>query len=148
MAGKEVKQFEFARGEIHHLSVEQDAARQRIDRQTVRLNLPVRLCLPHRLLTAEQRFDAGNQLLHRKRLSQIVIGTGFQPGNAVGFAAAGADDDDRQVARHLTDASANLQPVNAREHQVEDHRIPRLFFQALQGVAPVGLVGDGVAFIF
>lgn len=50
--------------EIHHLAVKQHAARQRIDGQTVGLNLTVGLRLPHRLLAAEQRFDARNEFLH------------------------------------------------------------------------------------
>lgn len=111
--------------------MKQHAARQRIDGQPVRLNVSVGLRLPHRLLATKQRFDPRNQLLHGERFCQIVIGAGFQPGNTVGFAAAGADDDHRQVARHLTDAAANLQTVNVGQHQVEDHRIPRLGFKTL-----------------
>lgn len=111
--------------------MKQHAARQRIDGQPVRLNVSVGLRLPHRLLATKQRFDPRNQLLHGERFCQIVIGAGFQPGNAVGFAAAGADDDHRQVARHLTDAAANLQTVNVGQHQVEDHRIPRLGVKTL-----------------
>lgn len=80
------------------------------------LNIPGTLRLPHRLLASEQRLDTRDQLLYRKRLGQIIVRPGFQPGNAVGFAAAGADDDHRQVAGHLADATANLQTVDVGEH--------------------------------
>ena len=78
MAGK-VQQFKLARGEIHYLAVKQHAAGQRVDRQAMRLNIPGTLRLPHRLLAAEQRLNARNQLLHRERFCQIIIRAGFGP---------------------------------------------------------------------
>ena len=129
MAGKKIEQFKFTRGEIDVLTVKTHGARQRIDSQTMRLNNAVRLRLAHRLLSAEQRLNAGNQLLHRERFCQIIIRPGFQAGNTVSFTAAGANDDNGQVAGHLADTAANLQTINIRQHQIEDHRVPRLFFQ-------------------
>ncbi|MMZ64376.1 hypothetical protein D1872_267010 [compost metagenome] len=114
MTGKEIQQLKFAWGQNHLFAIQLHAAQERIQRQAVRINLPVGLCLPHRLLATKQRFNAGNQLLHGKGFSEIVIRAGFQPRDAVGFAAASADNNDGQISGELAYATTNLQPVDVR----------------------------------
>ncbi|MNT32164.1 hypothetical protein D3C72_1680300 [compost metagenome] len=148
MTGKKVQQLKFAWREHHLFAVQLHAPQERIQRQAVRINLPVGLRLPHRLLATEQRFNAGNQLLHGKGFSQIVIRAGFQPGDAVSFTAAGADNNDGQIAGELANATTNFQPVDMRQHQIEDHRIPLHLLKQQQRFGTVGLMGNDVTFVF
>ncbi len=124
-----------------------DAAGQRVDGQAVGGDKPGCL-LAHRLLTAEQRPDPRHQLLHRERFGEVIIGPGFKAQNALGFAAAGADDNHRQVVVALADRPAEGQSVNVGQHQVEDHRIPVGLPEQVQRLFPVCLVGDHITFIF
>ena len=103
--------------------------------------------LPHRLLTTEHRFDPGGQFENRKRFGQIIIRSHLQPLYPLGFAGASADNNHRQIAGLLTNAPTNFQTVYARQHQVEDHRIPKLFFQQAQGLGSVRHVDNLITLI-
>ncbi|VGP84243.1 hypothetical protein SB00610_04085 [Klebsiella quasipneumoniae subsp. similipneumoniae] len=63
------------------------------------------------------------------------------------FAGASADDDHRQIAGHLADTPADLQAIDAGQHQIEDHRIPDPRFQPGESLAAVGLMHNLIALI-
>lgn len=63
------------------------------------------------------------------------------------FTGASADDNHRQVAGHLADTPADLQTIDAGQHQIEDHRIPDLRLQPGEGTAAVGFMDDLIALI-
>lgn len=63
------------------------------------------------------------------------------------FTGASADDNHRQVAGHLADTPADLQTIDAGQHQIEDHRIPDLRLQPGEGLAAVGFMDDLIALI-
>jgi hypothetical protein len=96
---------------------------------------------------AQQRPDAGRQLLGRERFGEVVVGAGFEPGDDVVGVGASRDHDDRHVGR-LADLPADLEPVEAGEHDVDQHHVGRL---ALEGgecfFAGLGLL-DCPALIF
>ncbi|CDA00734.1 unknown [Klebsiella variicola CAG:634] len=63
------------------------------------------------------------------------------------FAGASADDNYWQVTGHLTDTPADLQAIDARQHQIKDHRIPDLLFQLDKGLVAVGFMHNLIALI-
>ncbi|MNC65196.1 hypothetical protein D3C75_1154650 [compost metagenome] len=63
------------------------------------------------------------------------------------FAGARAGNNDWRVARHIAGAAADLQPVNARQHQVEDQCIPATLFQHRHPQIAIGGMADVIAFI-
>ncbi len=96
-----------------------------------------RVAGPH---PAEQRPDAGRQLLGGERLGQVVVGTRLEARHDVVGVGAGRDHDDRDVG-HPADGAADVEAVDAGQHDVDQHDVGRL---ALEGVerllAGVGLL--------
>ena len=103
--------------------------------------------MPHRLLATKHRFDPGGQFENRKGFGQIIIRPHFKALHPLGFAGSGADNNHRQIAGLLSNTPTNFQTVNARQHQVEDHRIPEIFFQLPQGLRPVRYVNNLISLI-
>ena len=72
--------------------------------------------------TAPQvRADPGQQLGEAKRLDQIVVAAGVQPGDDVELVVARRQDQDRQVRARGAQPPADLQAVDVRQAEVEDH---------------------------
>jgi hypothetical protein len=90
---------------------------------------------------------ARHQLQHRERLGQVVVGAQLQPEDAVHFARPRADDDDRRVARHGAGAAADLEAVDAGQHQVEHQRVPAAALQFAQAGMAVGGMLHGIALV-
>jgi hypothetical protein len=103
--------------------------------------------LRQRLHAAQQGLDARHQLQYRKRLGQVVVRADLQTQDAVHLAGAGADDDDGGVAGHGAGAAADLQPVHAREHDVQHQRVPGAALQFTQAVVAARAVHDLQAFV-
>ena len=76
-----------------------------------------------------RRADARDELLHRERLDEVVVGADLERVDAVVLGAAGGDHDDRRadpLAARLLD---HLPAVEAGEHQVEDADVGALVAQ-------------------
>src|SRR6266511_833395 len=71
----------------------------------------------------EQRLDAGQQLEHAERLGHVVVGAEPQTAHLVGLLAAGRQDQHRHAVAALPQGAQHSEPVQPREHQVEDHEI-------------------------
>eukprot|EP01132_Coremiostelium_polycephalum_P021742 gene21741-biopygen12229 len=56
------------------------------------------------------------------------------------LAGAGTGDNDRRVARHRPGPPADLQAVDAGQHQVQDQRIPAALLQQAQAFVTIGTV--------
>ena len=94
----------------------------------------------------EQRPDAGRQLLRRERLGEVVVGARLEPGDDVVGVVAGRDHDDRHVAR-LAQRAAQLEPVDARQHDVDQHDVGGLAAERLERVLAAGGLLDGPALV-
>ena len=70
----------------------------------------------------QQRAHAREQLLLSERLGNIVIGADLQADDPIHLLAARAHDDDRHLALGAQ-CAAQVQPVGARKHDVEQHEI-------------------------
>ena len=57
-----------------------------------------------------------------ERLDHVVVGAELQADQSVGFLGAGSEHDDGH-GRFAAEDAADVQPVNARQHQVEDHQV-------------------------
>ena len=71
--------------------------------------------------------DARHEFRQRERLDHIVIGPGGQAANAIGFLAAGGQQDDGDGPGFLARAqtAAKLQPGDARQHPIQNNEIGR-----------------------
>ena len=72
---------------------------------------------------AQQRPHAGQQLFEGEWLRQIVIGARIQAGDPFGDGIAGGEDQNRQVVAGAAELAADLQPIQARHHHIQDQRI-------------------------
>src|SRR5690606_5399620 len=89
---------------------------------------------------AEQRPDAGRQLLGGERLGQVVVGTRLEARHDVVGGGAGRDHDDRDVG-HPADGAADVEAVDAGQHDVDQHDVGGLALEGVEGLlAGVGLL--------
>ena len=73
---------------------------------------------------AQHRVDAGDQLGRRERLDDVVVGALAQADEAIGLLAAGGQQDHRDARpRSLVQLPHHLDPVDPRQHQVEDDEV-------------------------
>jgi hypothetical protein len=91
----------------------------------------------------QDRVDARHQLVRRERLDDVVVGAEPQPDDAVGLLAARGQQDDRKARARPAlverpQPPHHLQPVEAGEHQVEDHEVRPAVARQLERVRPVG----------
>ena len=88
---------------------------------------------------------ARDELLHRERLDEVVVGADLERVHAVVLGAAGADDDDRRAdalgARGLLDEAP---AVEAGQHQVEHEDVGALVAQPREPVLARGRPRHGV----
>ena len=101
------------------LTVDERLHLARIDAQLLDLDRIAAALLGRADATAGGRADARDELAHRERLDEIVVGADLERVHAVVLGPARGDDDDRRAdplgARRLD----QLPPVELGEHQVE-----------------------------
>ena len=98
-------------------------------------------------LAVEQPFHHRAQLIHVEWLGQIGVGTRFDTFDALLLRYLCRDDDDGDVVDHVVGphASAQLQTVHARHHQVGDDEVGHQVDGLLQSVLSVGGISYAVA---
>src|SRR5437870_11117678 len=69
----------------------------------------------------ELRPDPRDQLPHGERLGDIVVRPDLQARHLVGLGVLGGQDDDRDLGLPPDDP-AQVEPVDVRQHEVEDHQ--------------------------
>src|SRR5919197_3639369 len=127
-----VEKPELRRRQLGAAAVDVGLHLARIDPQLLDLDRvsPLLRLRPH--LAPGRRLDAGDELLHRERLDEVIVRADLERVHAVVLGPACADDDDRSPdalgARRLDQAPA----VEARQHQVEDDDVRRLIPKAGQ----------------
>jgi hypothetical protein len=70
----------------------------------------------------EQGFGACDQLLRVEGFRQVVVRTHLEADHLVGDLVARGEHDDRHLAQ-LADLLADRQPVDTRQHDVQDHEV-------------------------
>lgn len=72
--------------------------------------------------SAKNGSDPGNELFHRERLGQIVVGPDTKPDKDVGLVGAGGQHDHGHPPLAV-DPAADLEPIEAAEVQIEDEEV-------------------------
>ena len=94
-----------------------------------------------RLLAADRAAgrgaDARDELLHRERLDEVVVGADLERVDAVVLGAARGDDDDRRADPLVAGGLDELPAVNAREHQIEHADVGLLVAKPRETLRPV-----------
>lgn len=66
--------------------------------------------------------DAGHQLARRERLGQVVVAADRETDDAVQLLRSSREEDDVRIGEG-PDQAEDLEPVEARQHDVEDHHV-------------------------
>ena len=97
---------------------------------------------PHRWggRAAQQGVHAGDELHHAEGLGQVVVGASIQAAHLVVFRALGREHHHRHMLGGLIGAQAaqNLQPVDARQHDVEQHQVGKTLIAGGEEALGVG----------
>ncbi len=75
--------------------------------------------------------------IHIKRLGQVIVRTEFQPQDFIQIAAAGGDENDRDVELRF-EMLDGVQAVHAGQADIEQHQIGRRLVSQSQGGLGVG----------
>ena len=84
----------------------------------------------------QRRLDAASELPHREGLGDVVVGAHLEAGDLVDLVPLRGEHDDRHLAAGAK-APADLDPVELREHDVEDDEVEPLLGEAVEGLLPV-----------
>src|SRR6185437_5990631 len=124
------EQPELRRRQVRALAVDVRLHLARVDAQLLDLD---RLAT-RRLLAADAAARSGayarDELLHRERLHEIVVGADLERVHTVVLGAARGDDDDRRADPLRANGLDQLPAVEAGEHQGEDAGVRLLVAQA------------------
>jgi hypothetical protein len=131
-----VEEAELGGGQVGALTRDVRLHLARVDAQLLDLDrLPARSLL-RRHAAPDRDPDPRDQLLHRERLDEVVVGPDLERVHAVVLGPAGADDDDRR-ADPLGPGRLDQAPAVAlRQHQVEDAHVRVLVPQACEPLLP------------
>jgi hypothetical protein len=122
-----------ARRELHRIWPQVDRAGVPVELQAGRRPGSLRRCGPR---AAQQRADAGLQLVQVEGLGQVVVGAGVQAEDAVAHRAAGGEDEHRRARPSARAWCQHLQAVQAGQAQVEQHHVGQAGAPAVQRAPP------------
>ena len=100
---------------------------------------------PH--AAADERAQARVELADVERLGQVVVGAAVEPGDAGVDAVAGGQHQHRHLRSAGAQALAELQPVDERQHHVEDDRVVVGDRHELDDLAAIGRDVHGVGLL-
>ena len=116
-----------ARGQAHAFAAAAQHPGREVEGSVAERQLVDLLALP-----AQQRADAGQQLAGIKRLCQIIIRPGVQPGHAVHEIGLRRQHQDGHGMVLRAQAAGDGAAVEPRHHDIEDHKIVDVRFCIFQ----------------
>jgi len=116
----------------------------RIDAQGPNLHRPAAAC--RRLGSTEDGLDPGDERPGVERLRDVVVGTQLETDDRVDVIVAGRQHEHGGIAA-ATDLATDLQPVDLRQHEVQDHEIRVVAGVFRQGFLAVRGGDDGEPFL-
>jgi hypothetical protein len=131
VADQQDEQVELLRRELQLAFVAPCAARIGVHAHPAR-GQRRRLDAPH------QRADSGEQFGEPERLGDVVVGAGIQALHGVELLGARREDQHGDARARLSDAPADLQPVEARQPHVEHEQVVFALDSAPGGLGAVG----------
>ena len=87
---------------------------------------------------AQDRADAGHELLEAERLGHVVVAAAAEPADLVLGGVARGQEDDRHAGALGAEAAGHLEALHVGQHHVEHHQVR--FEAADRGAAPRGPV--------
>ena len=145
MSQEEGEQVEFARSQVDRPAGNLDAARTWVDDDIGAGDAIGADELTVVVAAPEDSLHTGDEFAGAERLREVVIGAGFEAGDAVHFVAPGGEHDDRRL-RLFADAAADLHAPKAREHEVQDHEVRADGRVGLHGGQPISGRVDAKSF--
>ena len=134
--GEHPQQLELGRRQVLLVAVDGHAPRRGIEVQRAVPDAVLRVLGPP-LDAPQQRAHARDQLARRERLRHVVVGADAEPDQHVRLAVARRQHQHRHLPLALH-PPAHLEPVEARQHQVEHHQVrPHALAQRHAG-GPIG----------
>ena len=85
---------------------------------------------------AEQRANASDQLARGERLREVIVGTELEANDLVDLGVARRQHQDRHVTL-APDPPADLEPVNVRQHHVEDDDLGPILAERLKSALAI-----------
>ena len=134
--GERPQQLELDIGELNRLVVDLDVPPAEVDPQAVDLDCLLVLSGCGGGRASQECPDPASELPDREWLRDVVVGAELQADHLVELVVAGGQHDDRHGAGGAK-ALAHLEPVQLREHQVEDDEIDVLLGEAVECLLPV-----------
>ena len=134
---KQLQHRQFARRQRHLLTVAAHAAGGAVEHHVAVRQLWHQLAVT----TADQRLQARRHFGQRERFAQIVVGAALQPADPLLQRIAGGKDQHRHILPGLAPLAQEIQSIEARQAEIEDHRVIR---RAAQGVFTNRAVGEPV----
>lgn len=131
---KQFQHRQFARRQRHRLAVAAHAAGGAVEHHVAVRQLRHQLAVA----TADQRLQARRHFGQRERLAQIIVGAALQPADSLLQRVAGGEDQDRHVLPGLAPLAQQIQTVEARQAEIEDHRVVRRTVQRIFADDAVG----------
>src|ERR1700730_412045 len=120
MQGQFLEQFKFCRRKSDQYAIFPDPPLLEVDFHVAKTLRADRDGLVRPVVTPQHSFDTSQQLSYAEGLGQIVVGPLVQCGDFVSFFAKRSENDDRHSAS-LANSPANLQPIHARHHDIQDN---------------------------
>ena len=123
VGNQELKQIKLLGRQPNGLAAEHHGAVLAVDLQIVHPDDALFLMhLGLRLAAPEDGFDPRLNLQNVKRLGHVIVRAVFKPEDFIHILALGGQHDDRHIAA-LTDALADLDAVQPRQHHVQQNQI-------------------------
>src|SRR5204862_1274500 len=138
------EEIELLRSELDLAAVDLHLATAGIDMDVAMLNRLRLSLLTFGRRAAQDRLDARDELARVERLRHVVVGADLEADDLVDVLVPRGQHQDRDI-RLLTDAAADLDPVDVREHEIEDDQRGLLALDSGQRVRAVPDGGDVVA---
>ena len=134
---------------MHLLTVDGDDALGRIDDHGTEIkNLLVLGILGDDLgafHAAQQRLAAGDELTHGERLGHVIVSTGTQANDLVGFIVTGGEDQHRNRALG-NDTLSGFKTIHNRQHDIHDDQIGLELQGGLNGGSAISSHTGGPSF--
>ena len=147
LGGEGQEQVELERRQVHLAPPCRDPARPAVDRQVTdgehRGLLRGELARP--VDATQQGADAGDDLAHAERLGHVVVGADPEADEQVGLVGTRREHEHRHRPLRL-DPPADLEPVEAGQHEVEDDEVGRVLAVGRDRTRPVERLDDTEAF--
>jgi hypothetical protein len=134
--GEKQQQVELALGELYLLATNPREPRPRVDFEFPERQRLRRLVPAHG--SAHDRVHPRHQLRWRERLHDVVVRAALQADDAIGLLTLGGEQDDRDpLVEVFVNPAHDLEPVEAREHDVEHKQVRRAAEGGSHGGGPV-----------